>query len=220
MRNEKSFHSFAPVMTDVAIQQRILNEAHAMFMQLGFRSVSMDDIAARLGISKKTIYQHYADKDELVVAVVEFEFQTGQETCFADRDRAENAVHEIFLALDMVVEMFRHMNMSIIHDLQKYHPRAYQLFIRYKDEFVYDIIHQNIIRGQREGVYRPEVQAEIVARFRVETMLLPMMPTFAPAARYTPVQLEEEITMHYLHGLVNAKGLNYITNYLSERKPR
>lgn len=207
-------------MTDLAIPQRILTEAHAMFMQLGFRSVSMDDIAARLGISKKTIYQHYADKDELVVAVVKYEFETGQETCFADRDRAENAVHEIFLALDMVVEMFRNMNLSIIHDLQKYHPRAYQLFIQYKDEFVYDIIRTNIHRGQREGVYRTEVNGEIIARFRVETMLLPLLPTFAPASKFTPVQLEEEITMHYLHGLVNAKGLKYITKYLSERQPR
>lgn len=207
-------------MTDLAIQKRILTEAHAMFMQLGFRSVSMDDIAARLGISKKTIYQHYADKDELAVAVVQYEFERGQQTCFADRDRAENAVHEIFLALDVVAEMFRNMNISIIHDLQKYHPRAYKLFARYKDEFIYGIIITNIQRGQHEGLYRPEVHGEIIARFRVETMLLPLMPTFAPASKFTAVQLEEEITMHYLHGLVTTKGLKYITKYLSERQPR
>jgi AcrR family transcriptional regulator len=207
-------------MTEQATQQRILTEAHSMFMQLGFRSVSMDDIANRLGISKKTIYLHYADKDELVAAVVQFEFECGQQTCFNDRDRAENAVHEIFLALDMVVEMFRNMNPSIIHDLQKYHPSAYQLFVRYKNEVVYDIIHQNIIRGQKEGVYRSEIQPVITATFRVETMMLPLTPSFAAKLRFTPAQLEEEITLHYLHGLVNAKGLKYISKYITERQPR
>lgn len=207
-------------MTDQLISRRILVEAHGMFMQLGFRSVSMDDIANRMGMSKKTIYQHYADKDELVVAVVQYEFETGREECMADRERAENAVQETFLALDMVVEQFRNMNLSLLHDMQKYHPRAYELFVKFKDEFVYEIIYQNIRRGQAEGIYREEVHAEIIARFRVESMLLPLHPSFRPAARYTPMQIEEAITLHYLYGLVNIKGLKLITKYLKERQTR
>jgi TetR/AcrR family transcriptional regulator, cholesterol catabolism regulator len=68
--NDKSFHSFAPAMTDLTIAERIKQKTHDLVMQYGIRSVSMDDIAAALGISKKTIYQYYADKDELVEAVI------------------------------------------------------------------------------------------------------------------------------------------------------
>ena len=76
-------------------------------MQFGIRSVSMDDIATNLGMSKKTIYQYFKDKDELVEAVVDDVIATNQYACKADIDKSENAVHEIFLVMDMMAEMFK-----------------------------------------------------------------------------------------------------------------
>src|SRR5688500_9912606 len=103
-------------------KQRIRKAAHDLIMQYSIRSVSMDDIAANLGMSKKTIYQHFKDKDELVEAVVEEILETNQVQCNADRNSADNAVHEIFLVMDMMAEMFKTMNPSILYDMQKYHP--------------------------------------------------------------------------------------------------
>ena len=97
-------------------------------MQYGLRSVSMDDIAGNMGISKKTIYQYYADKDELVEAVIDEELQRSQTICEHDRISSANAVHEIFLAMEMVVELLSSMNPSLVFDMQKYHPKAFQKF--------------------------------------------------------------------------------------------
>ena len=115
-----------PIMTDMDTGTRIQQKAHGLFMQYGLRSVSMDDIAGHLGISKKTIYQYYADKDDLIAAVVNEELQRNELGCEADRKASDNAIHEVFLAMDMVVEMFRTMNPSLLYDMQKYHPAAFR----------------------------------------------------------------------------------------------
>jgi AcrR family transcriptional regulator len=88
------------------IKDRILEKAHEMFMRYGIRSVSMDDIAAQLGVSKKTLYQYYTDKEELVNAVLSGVLEGNRNQCLADKKKADNAVHEIFLAFEMVQEMF------------------------------------------------------------------------------------------------------------------
>src|ERR1700751_826988 len=108
---EKSFHSFVP-RSEIMTKERILEKAHELFMRYGVRSVSMDDIAAQLGMSKKTVYQYYTDKEELVDAVLSAVLEKNRAECFRDRENAENAVHEIFQAFDMVQEMFSNMNPS------------------------------------------------------------------------------------------------------------
>src|SRR5262245_4196633 len=107
-------------------KERILEKAHELFMRYGVRSVSMDDIAAQLGMSKKTLYHDYTDKEELVDAVLSTVLEKNRNECFADKQSAENAIHEIFQAFDMMQEMFTNMNPAIVFDLEKYHPAVYK----------------------------------------------------------------------------------------------
>ena len=93
-----------------------------MFMQYGIRSVSMDDIATQLGMSKKTLYQYYSDKDELVDAVLTAILEGNQSQCTADRQKAENAVHEVFLAFEMTTGTIFKYEPVVVFDLEKYHP--------------------------------------------------------------------------------------------------
>ena len=81
-----------------------------MFMRYGIRSVSMDDIAGQLGMSKKTLYQYFSDKDELVDAVMQAELQGGQRDCEQCFDQSENAIQEIFFTMQCILEQFRHIN--------------------------------------------------------------------------------------------------------------
>src|SRR6188768_3923855 len=128
-------------MAETETSERIRLKAHDLFMQYGLRSVSMDDIANQLGMSKKTIYQFYADKDELVNAVVSTIICHNESCCEFDRKESENAVHEMFLAMDMMMEMFSSMNPSIMFDMQKYHPKAFQTFYKHKHDYLYGVIH-------------------------------------------------------------------------------
>ncbi|MBC7886799.1 MAG: TetR/AcrR family transcriptional regulator [Ferruginibacter sp.] len=204
-------------MTDFDTGLRIREKARDLFMQYGLRSVSMDDIAGGLGMSKKTIYQHYADKDELIVAVINEELQHNQTLCEQDRKISHNAIHEIFLALDMVVELFSTMNPSLIFDMQKYHPNAFLRFQRHKNDFLYNTIRDNLERGIKAGLYREDINLDIMAKYRVESMMLTFNPDFHTRLKYTLVQIEEELIIHFLYGLASPKGYKLIIKYHQER---
>lgn len=205
-------------MTESEIKQRIQKAAHDLVMQYGIRSVSMDDIAYNLGMSKKTIYHYFADKDDLIKKVVEEVIQTNQCQCNNDREQAENAVHEIFLVMEMMVEMFKTMNPSILFDMQKYHPAAFAKFQKHRNEYLYNICWQNLDRGIKEELFRPEINLEIMSRYRVETMLTAFNPDFQRKVKNSLVEIEEEIITHYLFGLVTQKGYKMILKYMEHRQ--
>ncbi len=207
-----------PIMTElIDTSVRIRLQAHDLFMQYGLKSVSMDDIANKLGMSKKTIYHYFADKDQLVDEVVGTVISQNQQVCNFDRSRAENAVHEIFLAIDMVMEMFRSMNPSLVFDMQKYYPRAFQKFLHHKNEYLYGVIRDNILRGIKEEIYRPHLNVEVITRFRVESIMLPFNPDFHTKVKANLAEIEEELTLHFLFGLVSQKGYKLILKYQQER---
>jgi TetR/AcrR family transcriptional regulator, cholesterol catabolism regulator len=206
-----------PIMTEIETGERIRQKAHELFMQYGLRSVSMDDIANGLGISKKTIYQYYADKDALVDAVVSVIIKHNQSCCDIDRKEADNAVHEIFLAMEFMMEIFRSMNASLLFDMQKYHPKAFQEFSRHKNDYLYGVIKDNLQRGVREELYRPEIKIDILSRFRVESVTMPFNPEFHTKLRSTLAEIEEEMTYNFLFGLVSQKGYKLILKYQQER---
>lgn len=218
--NVNSFHSFAPAMTETVnteTRDRIRQVAHDLYMQYGLRSVSMDDIASALGMSKKTIYQFFADKDQLVDAVVAMELEQNQACCEVDRARSENAVHEIFLAVDMMTEVFRKMNNSLLFDMQKYHPSSFAKFLRHKNEFLYRVMFDNLSRGIREELYRSEINVELLSRYRLECMMIAFNPNFSQAVGMNLADIQRELTMHFLHGIVNAKGQKLVQKYQQER---
>ncbi len=205
------------IMTDQNPALRIQQKSHDLFMQYGIRSVSMSDIATQLGISKKTIYQFYADKDQLVDAVVEAEFKQNEMRCQQDRELSDNAVHEIFLAIDMMVKMFSRMNPSFIFDMQKYHPQAFQKFNQYKNNYLFNIIRDNIVRGVGEALYRPDINVDIISRFRVESMMMSFNQDFHSSLKHNMAEIEEELIIHYLFGLVSEKGYKLINKYQQDR---
>lgn len=200
-------------MADLETGVRIRHKAHELFMQYGLRSVSMDDIAGNMGISKKTIYQFFADKDELVDAVVENEFKKNENICAIDKNNSKNAIHEIFLAMDMVVKMFSSMNPALIFDMQKYHPKAFIKFHTYKNDFLYNVVLDNIKRGINEELYRKDINIDILARFRVETMMMSFNIDFNAKLKNKMAEIEKEIILHFLFGMVSLKGYKMVLKY-------
>ena len=206
------------MITELDTKQRIQKAAHDLLMQYSIRSVSMDDIAANLGMSKKTIYQYFKDKDELVEAVVDDVIDTNQCICNDDREKADNAVHEIFLVMDMMAEMFKTMNPSILFDMQKYHPSAYRKFLKHRNEYLYNVCRQNLERGIREELFRSEIHVDILARYRVETMLIAFNPEFQRNVKQSLLEIEKEIIIHYLFGLVSLKGYKLVLKYMEQKE--
>lgn len=208
-----------PVMIETDPKERIKHAAHNLVMKYGLRSVSMDDIATSVGMSKKTLYQYYQDKDELVTAVVDSVVNENQCLCDQNMDAAENAVHEVFLTMEMMVEMFQTMNPSVIFEMQKYHPAAYQHFLRHKTQYLLSNIVQNLQRGVQEELYRPEINIPVLAQFRVESMFIPFSPDFQRMLNNaTLLELEEQIITNFLFGVVSLKGYKLAAKYMAQKE--
>jgi AcrR family transcriptional regulator len=198
-------------------QIRILTKSHELFMLYGIRSVSMDEIANHLGMSKKTIYQYFKDKDSLVEGVINIEIEMHQDEFSKYASISENAIHEIFLTLDTVQEMLKHMNPSVMFDLQKYHTTAFEKFRTHKNTFFYDIIKANIERGKQEGLFRADIDVDVLTRYRLANMFLMFDFEHFPSNKFTPIQIISETTDNFLHGMATQQGLLIIEQYKQER---
>lgn len=186
-------------------------------MQYGIRSVSMDEIASNLGISKKTIYQYYADKDALVNEVVDIEINRNETDCKYQQSVCENAIHEVFMAFDMVQEMLTTMNPSVLYDLEKYYPSSFKKFHEHKNKFLFKAIKDNLLKGINEELYRDDINTEIITRFRIGTIFLIFNQEEFPATKYNLSLVLSEITDHFLYGIATQKGAKLIQKYKLQR---
>lgn len=198
-------------------QDRIVAKAHELFMRYGIRSVSMDEIAAHLGMSKKTIYQFYSDKDALVEAVINIVIGENKNVCFKQANECKDAVHEVFLGMDHVSEMLANMNPLLMNDLEKYHHSTFKKLTDHKTKFFSNLVKENLERGISEGIFKEEINTEILSQFRVATTFLIFDSTSFPHGKQTPLQILEEITDNFLYGITNAKGQKLIQKYKQQR---
>ena len=198
-------------------KERILIKAEELFMQYGIRSVSMDDIANNLGMSKKTLYQYFADKDELVDAVVDGHIKEIQEDCMSCRLDATDAIHEIFITMERIMEEFSNMNPMLLYDLEKFHFKAYQRFREHKDKFLLQIIRNNIEWGIKDELYRDDINVDVLSKYRIESMMIPFNVAVFPPGKYNLAEISGIIIQNFTYGLATIKGHKLIQKYNEQR---
>lgn len=189
-------------------------------MRYGIRSITMDEIATSLGISKKTIYQFFTDKDELVSAVIEQEIDKNEAECAQFRDDAENAVREIFLAVEDLDELLRYTNPLVLYDLEKYHPKAFRRIKEFKYQFLHGAMTENLRRGIEEGLYRGDINRDIVAKSRIEASFLVFNPDLFPHSKYSMSEVNFQLAILFLYGVATDKGRQLIEQYTNERNKK
>lgn len=194
-------------------KDRILLKADELFRRYGIRAVTLDEIATALGISKKTIYQFFEDKDALVDAVMMVEFENNRKDCCMASLNAKDAIDEMFQLLQNIDEDFRNLNPIIIFDLKKFHFKTFEKFEKHLHQDILQMIVANLKRGIAEGLYREDLDVEIVARFRVATIWLMFDQDVFPANKFQLTKVVKEVFELFLHGLVNTKGYKLIEKY-------
>jgi AcrR family transcriptional regulator len=201
-------------------KDRILEKAHELFMRYGIRSVSMDDIAAQLGMSKKTLYQYYIDKEELVTGVFSGMMDDNKKSCMENRQVSENALQEVLLSFDMVRDMLGNMNPSVLFDMEKYHPTAFKKFREFKNGFLYQMIKTNLERGVKEELYRDAIDIDILTRYRIHSIMLSVNPDIFPGNRPNIVYIEQQLLEVFLFGIATPKGQKLIQKYKNQRNKK
>jgi len=207
-----------PDFSHMEPKERILNRAEELYMKFGIRSVSMDDIANHLGMSKKTLYQYFADKDELVWGVVDNHINAMEVECTNCHTGARDAIHEIFMTMDRITEQIGNMNPMLLYDMEKFHYRAYQRFREHKDKFLMQIIRDNIEWGIRDELYRADVNVDVMSKYRIEAMMIPFNVTVFPPGKYNLAEISSLLIENFTYGLATIKGHKLIQKYHDQQK--
>lgn len=200
------------------IKNRIIEQAKALFLKLGIRSVSMDDICSQLGISKKTIYQHFSDKDQLVEMVLQGEINVMQTETLACSDSSANAIEEVFLTMEMATRHLTKMNPMVLFDLQKFHFNSFQQFMEHKNRFLLEVISNNLKKGVSEGLYRSNLNMDVLSKYRLEALMIPFHIEHFPPSTYNLAEVSNAITENFLYGLATTKGYQLIEEYKQKRE--
>ena len=197
-------------------KQELIIAAYNQFKQFGFKSVTMDDIARSTGISKKTIYTHFKDKDELVLESVKHMINDNECQTNDAFVKAKNAVDQIISILIIMEKMVRGMNLVCYLDLQRYYPTAYKYLNKHKESYIFQCISDNLKQGIAEGLYRDDIDIAIISRFRMESSLLIFQNNLFPQETYDIVKVNTQIFANYMYGNATLKGHKLITSYLNK----
>lgn len=195
------------------LKERIKQKAQELFRRYGIKSVTMDEIATQIGMSKKTIYHCFSDKNELVDEVVEEMLEENKGFCIASREKATNAIEEVYLSMESLQEMLGNMNPSILYDIERGHPQTFKRFKEYKYNFLFDLMKKNIEQGKEEGLYRPEINADFISKVRLETIMLAFNEEIFPKNKYSLVYIQQELIEYFLYAMATPKGYKLITKY-------
>ena len=169
----------------------------------------MDDMAKQLGISKKTLYNHFTDKSELVEDIIKAKLTEDRMAFQKASENAINAIDELFMVSKFVIETFKSVNPTVFYDLKKNYPVVWQLSIDHKWNFVYNEFLKNIERGIREGIYRADIHKEIYSKIFVSHIETIIEGEVFPWPEFSFETVFIENFRLHIRGIANEKGLKY-----------
>jgi AcrR family transcriptional regulator len=205
-------------MEEVNIKDKIQKGAEDLFMRYGVRSISMDDIARHLSVSKKTLYQHFSDKEDIVTVTCNSQLSRHAEEFLAIRKTAKNAIDELVLLSVCLKRNMQDINPSLLYDLQKYHPKAWSAWMNHKNQFIRETVVRNLKQGIEEGYFRPEMDAEVIASLRLEMVQLAFNEEIFPRERFRLPDVQMQIFDHFVFGLLTGKGRKLYLKCKQENK--
>ncbi|MBL7895701.1 MAG: TetR/AcrR family transcriptional regulator [Bacteroidia bacterium] len=194
-------------------EEKILLGAQELFYKYGIRSVTMDDIAKNLGMSKKTIYQYFKEKEEIVHRLMQCDVQ-GHECAFKSiYDNANNVVEEVFEMMKRMAEIFGKVNPQLFYELQKFYPKTWKLLRDFKTNFVQKMVEVSLEKGKKDGLVRHDVNVKILARLRMEQVEMAFNPNIYPPDKFNIIEVQLSLDEHFLYGVCTLKGHKLINKY-------
>ena len=200
------------------LQAKIIEKAEELFLRYGLKSVSMDDIARKLGISKKTLYQYVDNKADLISKIIMAHVEEEKAMMEEAKKNSSDAIEEMLRVARYIVQQLRKFSPALLYDLQKYYDNIWQLLQRLHLEHAYQHIKENIERGQRQSVYRQDVDAEIIAKIYVNSTLSLVDEEAFPLKKYNKEKLFIEFIKYHILGITSAKGTILYKKHVSKNK--
>jgi AcrR family transcriptional regulator len=201
------------------MRETILNKATQLFLDLGFKSVTMDDIATEMGISKKTIYTHFKNKSVLVKASTDILFLRICTGIDGVRQENQNPIVELYSMKQYVMKHMKSQNSSAQFQLQKYYPAVFAEMRSKQYDYMQDCVVENLNKGLKMGLYRENLDVEFASRIYFLGMVGIKDNDMFPAKQFPMITLMEKYLEYHLRGIVTQKGLKKLTETIENYTP-
>ena len=200
------------------MREKIIHKAADLFLTLGFKSVTMDDIANKMGISKKTIYVHFANKTKLVEATTLHVFEAISQGINCICAVNKNPIEEIFEIKQFVMEHLKDEKSSPQYQLQKYYPKIYGALKSKQTCVMQDCITENLKRGVDMGLYRNTISIDFISRVYINNMICLKDKELFPLKDFSMTELMENYLEYHLRGICTPKGLEILTRIINNNQ--
>jgi len=198
------------------LKAKILKESEHLFLRYGLKSVTMDDLARQLGVSKKTLYQFVDNKADLIEQIMHLHIAEQKALMEQVRENSGDAVEEMIKIARYIIQELRKLSPTVMYDLQKYYQDIWQLIQNLHQIDVHILIKDNIERGIEQGVYRTDINADIIAKIYVLGTLAVVDESLFPQKDYRKEQLFIEFIKYHLQGITSEKGLALYKKHLKD----
>lgn len=196
----------------------IIEQAFKLFMRNGIKSMTMDDVATQLHMSKKTLYEHFTDKNDLVERAVKHVSTQQREHIEAICRRGHNAIDELMEVNLFVAGMVGRMHPSIHFDLEKYHPAAWKYLLASKQAEIYDCTVRNMEKGIAEGLYREDLNVPVIARIYISRFDMCFDGELFPPHEHSFSEVLHEQFRYHVRGIASRKGLEYLEKKVKKER--
>lgn len=197
------------------MKEKIITSSAELFLSYGFKSVTMDEIASKIGISKKTIYQHFTNKTKLVEATTLRMFETISHGIDGICALEKNPIEEIYDIKRFVSEHLKGEKSSPQYQLQKYYPKIFSTLKKKQFDVMYHCVKTNLDRGIALGIYRDTINVDFITRIYFNSMLVIKDDDLFPSSLFSKNMLMENYIEYHLRGICTASGLDILTQHLN-----
>ncbi|WP_142784867.1 TetR/AcrR family transcriptional regulator [Changchengzhania lutea] len=200
------------------MREKIIYKAAELFLTLGFKSVTMDDIAQEMGISKKTIYVHFANKTKLVEAVTFHLFDTICDGIDTICGSSNNPIEELYAIKMFVMHHLNNEKASPHYQLKKYYPQIHKALKFKQFEKMHDSVQESLQHGVDTGVFRDTIDVDFISRMYFTGMTGIKDNMFFPTETYTMDYLMESYLEYHLRAIVTEKGFKIMNNFITSNQ--
>ena len=198
------------------IKLNIVEKANTLFRTFGFRGVTVDDICRECGISKKTIYNYYSDKESLANETIKFHYNNLYKEIKTIINLSGNSIETFFKISSHFRETLNDTTPLFVHDLKKFHPELYKNHQDYKEKLFEKSLQKVLIAGKEEGLIRNDINEKIISKLRIEMIEIGFNQDIFPLKKYDYRDIQLISFDLFLRGVVTSDGLKVYEKFLKK----
>ena len=204
-------------MKTVNLEKSIVATSTELFLTLGFKCVTMDDIAEEMKISKKTIYTFFANKEALVQSVVFSMYSYITTNLTQIREKASNPISELYEVKMFIMHQLKGEKTSPQHQLRKYYPNIHKELQKKQFDFMTKSVKKSLTKGVEMKLFRPSIDIDFISRMYFNGMVGIKNVDMFPIEKYSPEQLMENYLDYHLRAIVTDNGMKLLSSYIKTK---